>query len=192
MKISKQQSTHYLFVGGVSPYMNEDELKAILSGFGPIHEVVLKKRTKAPFYNLGYGIVSTKSYRVYKELMEVHFFQIEQCKLEFKDYKDPKEAVKQNTVDSVNYSVLLQGLTQGMTDALIIKAIQSKSPSVKVLNLVLRKNYLDGLLTGEAKVIFQKAQDVKDIRRILPLEIKFTHPSTGETKRAILSEKNPY
>jgi hypothetical protein len=74
--------------------MGEEELKSILGSFGPISEVILKKRTKAPFYNLGYGIVSTKSYRVYQELIQMHFYQIDQCKLEFKEYKDPKEAIK--------------------------------------------------------------------------------------------------
>ena len=77
MKISKQQNTHYLFVGGISPYMGEEELKSILGSFGPISEVILKKRTKAPFYNLGYGIVSTKSYKVYQELIQLHFYQID-------------------------------------------------------------------------------------------------------------------
>lgn len=79
-----------------------------------------------------------------------------------------------------------------MTDALIIQAIQSKCPSVTVLNIVMRKNYADGLLTGEAKVIFNHAQDLKDIRMILPLEVFFKDPSSQKTKRAVLTEKNPY
>jgi hypothetical protein len=79
-----------------------------------------------------------------------------------------------------------------MTDVQIIQALGSRCPRVKILNLVLRKNYADGLLTGEAKVIFEKAQDVNDIRAILPLEISFRLPQTSTLKTAQLIEKNPY
>ena len=79
-----------------------------------------------------------------------------------------------------------------MTDVQIIQAQGSKCPRAKILNLVLRKNYADGLLTGEAKVIFEKAQDVKDVRAILPLEISFRLPQTSTFKTVQLVEKNPY
>jgi hypothetical protein len=56
----------------------------------------------------------------------------------------------------------------------------------------MRKNHLDGLLTGEAKVIFGNEQDVKDIRSILPLEIYFKAASSSKNKKSYLFEKNPY
>jgi len=192
MKISKQANTHYLFVGGISPYMSEEELKNNLGTLGPISEVILKKRSKAPFYNLGYGIVSTRSYGLYQELMQMHFYHIDECKLEFKEYKDPKDAIKSNTIESVNFSILLHGLEEGMTDVQIEKAIKLQCPTVKVLNIVMRKNHTDGLLRGEAKVIFGKEQDVIDIRSILPLEIYFKAASSSKKKKSYLFQKNPY
>jgi RNA recognition motif-containing protein len=191
MKISKQQNTHYLFVGGVSPYMSESELKTILSKLGPISDITFRKRSKAPFYNLGYGILSTRSYRLYQELIKMHFYQIGECKLEFKEYKDPKEAIKQNTIDSVNFSLLLQGLAQDMTEEMISDAVLKAAPSVKFSNIILRKNYADGLLTGEAKVIFDQAYDVKKVRGVLPIHISFKDKS-GKTRTSVLREKNPY
>ena len=192
MKISKKQGTYYLFVGGVSPYMNEEDLKSELAKLGPISELTLKKRPKHPFYNLGYGIVSTQSHKLYLELVNMHFYQIGTCKLEFKDYKDPKDAIKQNTIDSVKFSLQLQGLVEGITDSHIIKAIQLKNPLVKLLNIVLKKNYADGCLTGEAKIIFDSERDVTMMREMLPLKLTLEGAPNNQQKRVFLREKNLY
>jgi hypothetical protein len=48
MRVTKERNTFYVFVGGVSPYMTESELKTALQVLGPINEITLKMRPKEP------------------------------------------------------------------------------------------------------------------------------------------------
>lgn len=178
MRINKERNTYYVFVGGVSPYMAEHELKTALNVLGPIKEITLKMRPKQPQQNLGYGILATKSYSVYLELIRMHFYQLGQSKLEFKPYQDPKIAIKQSTAEAINFSSQLEGLKQGVTDKIIEEAIHSKLPDLKVVNIVIKKSHLDGLLTGEGKVIFETGHDLNLFRTILPLSLKMKKTAT--------------
>lgn len=69
MKISKEKSKYYIFIGGLSPQLTESQLHQHLSKLGPIESITLKMRNKPPFLNLGYGILVTRNTQFFKDLI---------------------------------------------------------------------------------------------------------------------------
>ena len=59
MKIHIESGKKYVFLGGLSPKLSQEEIVAYMSELGPFEQIIIKMRTKPPIVNLGYGVLVT-------------------------------------------------------------------------------------------------------------------------------------
>jgi hypothetical protein len=60
-------------------------------------------RTKPPILNLGYGILTVKSKKFFEKLLSMKFYITQECKIEFKEYMDSKQAKKVNMINYLKF-----------------------------------------------------------------------------------------
>ena len=93
------------------------------------------------------------------------------CKIEMKEYQDPKLARKNNIITTLSDKIILQGVVEGVTESSITKAIKDKNSLVHIDNIILKRCHKNGALTGQVKLVLKGKQDIYMIRKMLPLSL---------------------
>lgn len=160
MNIDKEELKYYIFVGGLCPYVSENWIKMELSKLGPVESIQLKMRTKPPILNLGYGILTITNREFFQELLRRKFLFTSQCKIEFKEYMDSKQAKKVNMINYLKFQLILVGIEEGITEQILTRAISSKCQQCSIQNIIFKRNHNYGNLTGEAKIKLNREKDL--------------------------------
>jgi RNA recognition motif-containing protein len=123
-KYEQTSNKYQVFIGGISPHMNQAELNEFFSDKGPIESLTLKMRPKPPVLNLGYCILATYSRKFFDMLIQTKFMTINGCKIEMKKYQDPRLTRKTNIITTLSEKIILLGVVDGMTESHVSQAIK--------------------------------------------------------------------